>query len=175
MLLLALPARSLSLAEATEIAVAADPGMSQRAIDEERTRLQLLRANLARIRASVDLSVQEVYALPPSLVLGLSNIEARIDAPIFSGWRVEANITRAEHLGAAALIDIDVERAAVALAVARAYWGERRLALLEEAQSTSSERLAESERIVLARVKAGRLATVIHVHLVPITQSFHVD
>jgi outer membrane protein TolC len=176
LLLLTIPARPLSLAEATAIAVAADPGVSQRSIDEERARLQLLRANLARIRASVDVTVQEVYAKPnlfgplppgcdkasdvgcdpsPNVILGLSNIEARVDAPLFSGWRVEADITRAEHLGAAARLDVDAERAAVAVAVARAYWGERRLALLELAQASSEERLAESERIVQARVKAG--------------------
>ncbi|MDP2341465.1 MAG: TolC family protein [Deltaproteobacteria bacterium] len=176
LLLLAQPARPLSLAEATEIAVAADPDVSQRSIDEERARLQLLRANLARIRASVDVTVQGLYSksnifgpLPagcdkadaagcdpsPNVVLGLGNIEARVDAPLFSGWRVEAEITRAEHLRAAAWLDIEAERSAVAVAVARAYWGERRLALLEERQAASEERLAESERIVLARVKAG--------------------
>ncbi len=171
-----LPARPLSLREAVDIAVAADPGVSQRTIDEERARLQLLRANLERIHASVDVTVQELYAKPnlfgplapgcekasdvgcdpsPNVILGLSNVEARVDAPLFSGWRVEADIARAEHLGAAARLDIDVERAAVAVAVARAYWGERRLALLQDAQVASVERLAESERIVQARVKAG--------------------
>jgi outer membrane protein TolC len=162
--------RPLTLREAVDIAVGADPGVARANIETERARLQTLRANLEHVHASVDASVSELYAgaTTPFFaaapfeykqgVLGLANVQGSVDVPIFSGFRVESDIARAEHLEAAASFDVERARRDVTLAVARAYWSERRLALLEAAQKDSDERLAESERVVTARVKAGLAA-----------------
>ncbi len=161
--------RPLTLREATEIALRSDPGVARANVDVERARLQTLLANLERVHVSVDASVQELYAGAStpffadtfawkSGVLGLANVQGSVDVPIFSGFRVESDIARAEKLENAATFDVDRARRDVALAVARAYWSERRLALLQDAQKTSEARLEESERIVIARVNAGLAA-----------------
>ena len=162
-------AHPLTLVEATEIALRGDPGVARAAVDIERARLLTLTANLARVHVSVDASVQEIFAGGTSPffdkqfgagggLLGLGNVQASVDAPLYSGGRVEADIARAEHLEHAAEYDLEGARRGVVLAVARAYWSERRLALLAEAQRGSDARLEDSERIVLARVNAGLAA-----------------
>lgn len=158
--LAAVSARPLTLAQATEVAVAGDGNVVRARVEEERARLLVLRANLERVRATVDVDVNALYGknvLAPDYgsVLPLASVEGSIGAPLFSGFRISADIARAEHLREAAELDIDVVRRQVALAVARVYWSERRLALLEEARAASAERLAESEQIVTARVRAG--------------------
>lgn len=165
---LAAPARPVTLEEAIDIAVGADALVSSAASDVERARLAVLRANLERVQASVDASVQEVYDKgnlfgpdppgSPDILLGLSSLEARVDVPIFSGFRVEAGIARAELLAAASGDDVEDARRRASVAVARAYWSERRLALLVDAQARADERLSESERLVRARVGAGLAA-----------------
>lgn len=161
--LAALPARPLTLLEATEIAVGQDGGVGRARVEEERARLAVLRANLERVRARVDLDVSALYGknvLAPDYgaMLPLASLEGSLSVPIFSGFRISADIARAEHLRDAAELDIDVVRRQVALAVAQVYWGERRLALLEEARAASAQRLAESEALVAARVRAGLAA-----------------
>lgn len=162
---LLLAARTLTLDEAIALAEERSAEIQATQVDSERARLRTLRANLARVQASVDVSVSELYDKPnlfgptppgsPDILLGLSSLEARLGVPVFSGFRVEADIARAEILEQASLEETERERRDLALAVARAYWSVRRLALLEEAQRASSERLVESERLVRARVDAG--------------------
>lgn len=161
--LAALPARPLTLVEATEIAVGQDGGVGRARVEEERARLGVLRANLERVRARVDLDVSALYGknvLAPDYgsLLPLGSLEGSLGVPVFSGFRISADIARAEHLREAAELDIDVVRRQVALAVAQVYWGERRLALLEDARAASAQRLAESEALVAARVRAGLAA-----------------
>lgn len=158
-------ARTLTLDEAVVLAEERSIEMHMSQIDQDRARLRTLRANLERVHATVDASVAELYDRPnlfgptppgsPDILLGLSSLEARVGVPIFSGFRVEADIARAELLEKATLEDTERERRELALAVARAYWSVRRLALLEDAQRTSADRLAESARLVKARVDAG--------------------
>jgi outer membrane protein TolC len=162
--------RALTLREATDIALSSDPGVQKARIDEERARLATVVANFERVHASVDASVEELYAGGSSTffsseklgwqsgVLGLSNVQASVDVPIFSGFRVDSDIARAEDLEKASGFDLEAARQATALAVARAYWSERRLALLQEAQLSSAARLEDSERVVTARVNAGLAA-----------------
>lgn len=167
-LTLLVAARTLTLDEAIALAEARSVEVQSAAIETDRAKLRTLRANLERVHATVDASVAEIYDKPnlfgptppgsPDILLGLSSLEARVGVPIFSGFRVEANIARAELLERATVEDTERERRALALAVARAYWSVRRLALLEEAQRASTERLAESERLVKARVDAGLAA-----------------
>jgi outer membrane protein TolC len=157
---LALPARPMTLAEATEIAVGVDGAVARARVEGERARLVVLRANLERVRATLDANLAGLYgknvlAQDLGAALPLANLEANVSAPIFSGYRITAGIARAEHLQQAADLDIEVVRRQVALSVAQVYWSERRLALLEQARAASAERLAESERIVRARVDAG--------------------
>ena len=164
--------RALTLAEATDIALGADPGVARARVGEQRARLLSLRAQLERVHVSVDASVQEIYdrrlfgpappegvkAPPSDALLGLGSVEGRVDVPIFTGFRVTSDIARADLLERAAGLDVTSERRRVAVAVAEAYWSARRLALLEETQRASNERLTESERVVQARVKAGLAA-----------------
>src|SRR5688572_10174864 len=83
--------RTLSLDEAIELAVRHDPNIERARSDEERSRLRTLRANFDRVSATVDASIQELY-VTPATVLGLSNATASLQAPLFSGWRVSANV-----------------------------------------------------------------------------------
>lgn len=161
-------ARTLTLDQAVALAEERSLELSAARIDEERAALRTLRANLERVTASVDASIDELYDKPnlfgpdppgsPDVLLGLSSLEARIGVPLFSGFRIEADIARAEHLEGAAQQERARARSELVLAVARAYWSVRRLGLLEEAQRASNERLAESERLVRARVEAGLAA-----------------
>jgi outer membrane protein, multidrug efflux system len=167
-LVLFVASRTLTLDEAIALAEERSVEVEVSQIDQDRARLRTLRANLERVHATVDASVAELYDKPnlfgptppgsPDILLGLSSLEARVGVPIFSGFRVEANIARAELLERATVEETERERRDLALAVARAYWSVRRLALLEEAQRASTERLAESERLVKARVDAGLAA-----------------
>lgn len=161
--------RPLTLDEAIDLALASAPGVAVHQVAAERARLQTLRANLERIHASVDATASALYVSPPFVpvsgssasygaLLPLANLEASVSAPLFSGFRVSADIARAEHLEKAVAADLAAERQAVALAVARAYWSERRLALLEVAQRAAGERLVESERLIKARISAGLAA-----------------
>jgi outer membrane protein TolC len=161
--------RPLTLDEAVELALSSSPDVAVHHVAVERARLQTLRANLERIHASVDATASALYVSPPFVpvsgtsasygaLLPLANLEASVSAPLFSGFRVSADIARAEHLEKAVAEDLAAERHAVALAVARAYWSERRLALLEGAQLAAAERLLESERLIQARISAGLAA-----------------
>ncbi len=163
------PPRPLTLAEAIDVALASAPEVAAHQVAAERARLQTLRANLERIHVSVDATTSALAVSPPFLTtsggaashgafLPLASLEASAGAPLFSGFRISANVARAEHLERAVTADLAAERLAVALAVARAYWGERRLALLEGAQRAAAEQLHESERVIQARVAAGLAA-----------------
>src|SRR5580692_226630 len=112
----------LSLAEAVELALRTDPLMFEAKIAEHRSKLAVLRSQLDRVTFSVDGQLQEIYAVsniggPASCTiavspntqqvcvaaggqfvhaqqegLGLLNLGASLTVPIFSGFRVEANV-----------------------------------------------------------------------------------
>jgi outer membrane protein TolC len=86
---------------------------------------------------------------------GLSNFQASLNYFLFSGFKVEANIKRAKIQDKAALVQIRQQRKDTALAVARAYWTVRRVAMLQEVQERALQRMLDAERVVTARVNAG--------------------
>lgn len=123
-------ARSLTLDEAIALAEERSVEIDAAKIDVERAQLQTLRANLDRVSASVDASVGELYAQPlaasPGILLGLSALEARIGVPLFSGFRVEAGIARAEHMKRRPARRPSASDA-ISSSPSRAYWSVRRL------------------------------------------------
>lgn len=155
---------TLSLDEAVERAMHTSP--AARGADATRARAELatLRSQLDRFSVRVDAQVQEVWAKTNigrdadaafEGWLGLSNLSARVDVPLFSGFRVEANVARAAHLRVAAEEDLATERRAAGLAAARAYWSVRKLSFLRDLQASGLERLGNAEGIARARVDAG--------------------
>jgi outer membrane protein len=156
--------KTLTLREAVELAIAAQPGVDAAGFARRRTELAVLRAQLDRFSFKVDAQLLELWSKSnigsdrdeiPDGALGLSNLSAKLDVPIFAGFRVEANVDRARHLDAAALADLERERNDTALAVARAYWALRKLGLLHEVQAKALARLRDAEAIAGSRVNAG--------------------
>ena len=91
----------------------------------------------------------------PSGAQGLFNLTAQLNVPIFSGFRVEATVKRAQKLEEAALVTIRRQRRDTALAAARSFWMVRRLELLLDVQRAQLERVADAEAVAAGRVKAG--------------------
>lgn len=155
--------RSLSLAEAVKLAMASEPAVASANIGRDRAELAAFRAQLDRFSVKVDAQLQELYAKTGifsdqesfSGALGLSNISAGVTVPVFSGFRVESNVDRADKLEEAAVWDARTARREVALSVARAYWAVRKIALLREVQERALERLRGAEEIAASRVRAG--------------------
>lgn len=157
-------APTLTLDEAVERAISTSPAAKGAQALHARADLAELRSQLDRFSLRVDAQLQEVWAKTGIGAdregsfqgwLGLSNLSARLDVPIFSGFRVESNVARAQHLVVAAEEDLAAERRAAAVAAARAYWGVRKLSFLHDLQAQALERLAGAERIARARVSAG--------------------
>jgi outer membrane protein TolC len=86
---------------------------------------------------------------------GLSNFTAQLNYFLFSGFRVEATVSKAKLNQQAALVQIKQNRKDVALTVARGYWNVRRLTILRDVQQTALQRMIDAEAIAAARVKAG--------------------
>jgi outer membrane protein TolC len=91
----------------------------------------------------------------PQSGFGTFNVTANLNVPVFSGFRVSANVKRAQRLDDAAQVGIRQSRKDIALSVARAYWAVRRLGLLLDVERGSLERLKEAEAVTDGRVKAG--------------------
>jgi len=98
----------------------------------------------------------------PEQGLGLFNLSANLQVPIFAGFRVDATVRRSQALDTAAIINIRQQRKDTALATARAYWAVRRLGLLYEVQVAALERLREAESVTKARVDAGLAPPIDH-------------
>jgi len=92
---------------------------------------------------------------PDSQWQGLSNFQANLNYFLFSGFRVEANVKRAKLQEKSAVVQIRQQRKDTALAVARAYWTVRRVAILQEVQERALQRMTDAEQVVDARVRAG--------------------
>jgi outer membrane protein TolC len=91
----------------------------------------------------------------PSQWTGLSNLSANLNYYLFSGFRVEANVTRAKKAERAALVQIRQQQKDIALAVARAYWQVRRLTILRQVQQAALQRMLDAEAVADGRVRAG--------------------
>lgn len=155
---------TLSLEDAVATAIRTSPSAQSATAVQARAELATLRSQLDRFSFQVDAQLQEVWAETGIGAdrgdgfegwLGLSNLSARLDVPLFSGFRVEANVARAAHLRDAADHDLAEERRAVSVAAARAYWAVRKLTFLRDLQAQGLARLSGAESIARARVEAG--------------------
>jgi outer membrane protein len=190
--------RALTLADAVELAMRTDPLIAEARIQEDRSKLAVLRSQLDRVSLKIDGTLQELFsksniggpplqiprcALPngatisadadtcvalggsPSLAtladqqpqsgVGILNLSANLNVPIFSGLRVESNVKRQQTLRDASTVSIRQQRRDLALSVARSYWQVRRVALLYDVESAALERLRMAETVADGRVKAG--------------------
>jgi outer membrane protein TolC len=96
----------------------------------------------------------------PQRGLGTFNLSANVNVPIFSGLRVESNVAMRQRQRDFAHVNIRQTKKDTALAVARAYWGVRRLGLLVEVQEHTIARLRDAELVTDARVRAGLAAPI---------------
>jgi outer membrane protein TolC len=96
----------------------------------------------------------------PQRGLGTFNLAANVNVPVFSGLRVESTVALRQRQRDFASVNIRQTKKDTALAVARAYWGVRRLGLLLEVQERTIERLREAEGVTDARVRAGLAAPI---------------
>lgn len=154
--------RALTLAEAVELALAAEPAIAVAEISSDQASLSLHRAELDRLSVKIDAQLGELYNASnigadagASALLGLSNLSAGVTVPIYTGGRVTGTIDRARALVQATEEELLVERRAAALATARAYWAVRKVGLLAEVQARAMERLLGAEQIARSRVSAG--------------------
>lgn len=90
--------------------------------------------------------------------LGQLNLSADLRVPVFSGFRVTANVGRAKHLRDAATATVSDVQRQIAVAALRAYWAARRIELQEAVSAKAIERYDEAVTIVGARVRAGLAA-----------------
>jgi outer membrane protein TolC len=186
-------ARTLTLADAVELALKADPLVAQARVAQDRSKNAVLRAQLDRISFKVDGQLQELWNKsniggPPVPALctvggvttaldaqactavggtsfipeqspefgqGLFNLSAQLSVPVFSGLRVESNVSMRQRLRDATLVQLRQSTRDTALATTRAYWAVRRLALLREVQAATIDRLRQAEDITGARLRAG--------------------
>lgn len=156
--------RTLTLAEAVDLAIAADPELARAELAHDRADLAALRAELDRFSFRVDAQLQELWtraniggdrADGMDGGLGLSNLSASLTIPLFAGFRVESAVDRAGRLAEAAKQDALEQRRATAIAVARAYWTVRKIALLRDVDLQALDRIESAEQIARARRLAG--------------------
>lgn len=213
-------ARSLSLAEAIDLALRTDPQVSAAQATAERGELGVLRAQLDRFALKVDTFVTEQYRVsnlggspstaacgtalptgpllggnlyaplqllsvsggalgspteaecaaangqyvPPTSVqsaaLGQFNVSADLRVPLFSGFRVTANVERAKLQRDAAAAGVRQSQRAVAVDMLRAYWSARRIELQQLVSEQAILRFDDAVKIVNARVRNGLAAGV---------------
>jgi outer membrane protein len=166
----AAPPRALTLADAVELALGVEPTVAEARIGKDRSKLAVLRAQLDRISVKIDGSLAEQWnkvnvggtGASPESGLGLFNLATNLNVPIFTGFRVDATVKRAQRLDDAAGATIRQARRDTALATARAYWSVRRLGLLYDVQQAQLARLRESEAVTQARVQAGLAPPIDH-------------
>ena len=102
--------------------------------------------------------------IPPSQIqsgaLGQFNVSADLRVPIFSGFRVSANVARAKLQRDAAAAGVRQSQRGVALELLRAYWGARRIELQQGVSEQALVRFDDAVKIVNARVRNGLAAGV---------------
>jgi outer membrane protein len=166
------------------LAFQADPLLAEARIGEDRSKLAVLRSQLDRVSLKVDGQLQEIWSdsniggplqcttastSDPTLCmqaggtlvgayqqsLGLLNIDANLNVPLFSGFKVSSNVARAKKLEESSIAGLRQQRKDTALAVARAYWNVRRIGLLIDVQRAALDRMREAESVAGARLQAG--------------------
>lgn len=102
--------------------------------------------------------------IPPTTVqsaaLGQFNISADLRLPLFTGFRVTANVARAKLQRDAAAAGVRQSQRGVALDMIRAYWNARRIELQQQVSEQAITRFDEAVKIVNARVRNGLAAGV---------------
>jgi outer membrane protein len=168
LLLLTWPARAeaprkLDLRAAINRALALDPQVVSSLISVDRGKLAVLRAQLDRVSLKVDGTLSEQwYAVGMGGPNGTSTsgagsvaLAARLQVPIFSGFRVSANVAAAKLNREAAQTAARATARSVGLDVLRSYWSIRRLELQRTVSEKALQRYAEALVIVKARVNGG--------------------
>ncbi|MBK6682990.1 MAG: TolC family protein [Deltaproteobacteria bacterium] len=156
--------QSLGLAEAVRLGLAHAPAVEAGSLAIRQAELAQRRAALERVRLRVDAQVAELWArsdLTSSRgeasggALGLSNLSANLEVPVFSGFRVESAIDRTQALFDASAHELHSIEQGTALAITRAYWAVRRAELLLAVELEAERRLVDAERRAIARSKTG--------------------
>lgn len=156
--------QSLGLAEAIRLGLRHAPAVEAGNFAIRQAELTQRRAELDRVRLRVDAQIAEVWArsdLTSSRgqasggALGLSNLSANLEVPVFSGFRVESAIARTEALTEASGHELHSVEQATALSITRAYWAVRRAELLLSVEREAERRLKDAERRAVARAKSG--------------------
>jgi outer membrane protein len=155
--------RALDLRAAVSRALSLDPTVVSAVISVERGKLAVLRAQLDRVSAKVDATFDEQWYIynvggPGGNVhagAGAVSLGAKLKVPLFSGFRVSANVAAAKLSRDAAEVTARATARSVALDVLRAYWSIRRLELQRAVSEQALERYAEALVIVKARVAGG--------------------
>jgi len=162
----------LSLVEAITLARKHRAEIADADLDSKLARLALLRAGLKRFRLAVDgrasEQVEQLYVNAPAglcaSVEGLCqpahrariyDVSARLDIPIWTGFGLEAEWTRARKLERAARADKQARLRALDLEVAGAYWTVRLAELQREAAGRALERRRQMAALVKARTDGG--------------------
>jgi outer membrane protein TolC len=89
---------------------------------------------------------------------GQFNLAADLRLPIFTGFRITANVARSRHLRDAAAATVRDNMRGAALSVLRAYWAVRRIELQQQVSQQAIARFQEGVGVVAARVRAGLAA-----------------
>lgn len=89
---------------------------------------------------------------------GQFNLAADLRLPLFTGFRITANVARSRHLRDSAAATVRDNMRQVALSVLRAYWTVRRVELQQEVSQQALARFQEAVQVVTARVRAGLAA-----------------
>lgn len=90
--------------------------------------------------------------------LGQLNLSANLQVPLFTGFRLTANVSRARRQRDAASATTEDAQRQVALAALRAYWTVRRLEARQQVSEEALTRYKESMAAVTWRVRAGLAA-----------------
>lgn len=96
----------------------------------------------------------------PTSGVGLFNVAASLQVPIFSGFRVTANVERAGRTRDAARAQVKSTARQIALDVLRTYWSIRRVELQYDVAKGALARLDDAAQVVAARVRAGLVPSV---------------
>ncbi|MFO0577925.1 MAG: TolC family protein [Polyangia bacterium] len=125
------------------------------------TPLQLLSLSSGQLGAPTSAECAQVmgqYIAPDAVqagALGQFNLSADLRVPLFTGFRISANVARSQLSRDAASASVQQTERQVALDALRAYWGVRRIELQLAVSENALGRYDEAVAVVAARVKNG--------------------
>lgn len=90
--------------------------------------------------------------------LGQFNLSANLQVPLFTGFRITSNISRARHLRDAEAATVQDIKRQVAFSALRAYYTVRRIEAQEQVSEQAIARYNESVAVISARARAGLAA-----------------